>query len=347
MRILMISHEFSRSGASRMFVKLARHLRTAGHVLTVFPIAPADGPARHDLLACGIEIAGRIVDRGFDLAIANTVCAAPVVLSIGATVPTIWWIHEAEIGLVMLLRQPQWVDAFALSAAVVLQAAFQRDRIFCPFLAPVDPRRVFVIPNGVDAPTDDARAVVPPPPEAGTIRVICVGTVEPRKRQADLLHAVAQLEGVQCLIVGRHVGLPPEAQEMAQTAPARFRLLGEVEDHVMMAWLRAADVFCLPSMSETHALAAHEAAHLAKPLVLSDLQAYHGVFAHGRDALLVPVGDVDLLAAMLEALVTRPALRRRLGEAARNTAAYFTEKRFTTAFDAVIVDVAPQARPAG
>ncbi len=34
MRILMISHEFSRSGASRMFVKLARHLYRVTVILT-------------------------------------------------------------------------------------------------------------------------------------------------------------------------------------------------------------------------------------------------------------------------------------------------------------------------
>jgi glycosyltransferase involved in cell wall biosynthesis len=109
-----------------------------------------------------------------------------------------------------------------------------------------------------------------------------------------------------------------------------------LSDEEVRAWVKSADIFCLPSSSETQGIAVYEAALLAKALVLSDLPCYRGVFVHGREALLFPVGDVDLLAATLEALATRPSLRTRLGSAAARTAAPYTERRFFSAFAPLI-----------
>jgi glycosyltransferase involved in cell wall biosynthesis len=339
MRILMINHEFTRSGASKVFLNLAIHLQASGHDITIFPINPTHGPVREGYLACGIPIREQIENEWFDLAIGNTICAAPFVREVGATVRTIWWVHEAEIGIQMIQEHPDWIGAFPKAAAIVFQTPFQRDEVFRPFIAGLDQRRVFVIPNGIAAAADDPAAEAEvAPASSGAIRVVSVGTVGPRKRHEDLVHAVAQLPqaSIECVICGPFLYLEPKALGIVQGSPARFRLQGSLSDEAVRAWVKSADIFCLPSSSETQGIAVYEAALLAKALVLSDLPCYRGVFVHGREALLFPVGDVDLLAATLEALTTRPSLRTRLGAAAARSAAPYTERRFFSAFDTLV-----------
>jgi glycosyltransferase involved in cell wall biosynthesis len=339
MRILMINHEFTRSGASKVFLSLAMHLRASGHDITIFPINPAHGPVREAYVACGIPIRERIMDEWFDLAICNTICAAPLVRELGATVRTIWWIHEAEIGIQMIREHPDWIGAFSRAAVIVFQTPFQRDEVFLPFITGLDQRRIFVIPNGITAAADDPAAeaeVVPV--SSGAIRVVSVGSVYPRKRYEDLVYAVAQLTqvSIECVICGTFLYLEPKALGIVQGSPDRFRLLDGLSDEAVRAWVKSADIFCLPSSSETQGIAVYEAALLAKALVVSDLPCYRGVFFHGREALLFPVGDVDLLAATLEALATRPSLRARLGSAAARSAAPYTERRFFSAFNPLV-----------
>ena len=54
-----------------------------------------------------------------------------------------------------------------------------------------------------------------------------------------------------------------------------------------------------------------------RPVVTADTPAVREVLEDGRGALLVPPGDPDALAAALARLAADPALRARLGAAAR------------------------------
>ena len=53
------------------------------------------------------------------------------------------------------------------------------------------------------------------------------------------------------------------------------------------------------------------------PVVSTTIGAIPEIVDDGIDGLLVPPNDAEALAAALERLVREPALRRRLGEAAR------------------------------
>ncbi len=339
MRILMINHEFTVSGASTVFLRLASVLKAEGHDITVFPVVPTHGPVKDAFLSRGIPIREEVSNEAFHLAIANTICAAPIVLQIGASIKTIWWIQEAEVGFSLILKHPHWINAFPLAAAIVFQTPFQRDDIFRPFIYSSNPLKIFVIQNGVvEAPDDPEAETAVVPVKEGAIRVVSVGTIHPRKRHDDLIEAVRQLPAlaIECVICGAYVELDPGARATVDAAPSRYRLLTELEGSALRAWVKSADVFCHPSASETQGNAVYEAGSLGKPLVLSDLPCYRGIFAHGRNALLFPVSDVDLLAMTLEGLATRPGLRARLGFAARETARAWTEQRFLAQFANVL-----------
>jgi glycosyltransferase involved in cell wall biosynthesis len=91
---------------------------------------------------------------------------------------------------------------------------------------------------------------------------------------------------------------------------------------------RAMDVFALPSYREGFPRAPMEAAAMRLPCVVTDVRGCRQAVAHGRNGLLVPVGDAGALAEAILALLGDPELARRLGEEGRRRAvAEFDERR--------------------
>jgi glycosyltransferase involved in cell wall biosynthesis/ribosomal protein S18 acetylase RimI-like enzyme len=84
--------------------------------------------------------------------------------------------------------------------------------------------------------------------------------------------------------------------------------------------LAVMDVFVLASWREGMPRSAIEAAAMGKALVLTDIRGCREVARHDREALLVPPRDPGALAAAISRLAADPALRHRLGAAARRRA---------------------------
>lgn len=338
MRILMINHEFTITGSSTAFFRLALHLKSSGHEILLLAINPADGPIRARYDAAAIPVIESAVLGDFDLAIGNTICAAPLVLRVGPHVPTIWFVNEAEVGLRLLLGNTEWIDAFATASAVIFNMAFQHD-VFRSFTYPLDQRKFHTNPFGVDIdPTLIARQAVPAKQRA--LRVVQVGTIERRKRPGDFIQAVARTGlDIECIICGKFFELDDTARRIVENEPEKYRLLEGLSDGEILAWVESADVFCLASQSETQSLAAYEAALLARPLVLSDLACYRDVFVHGRNSLMFPPGHVDLLALSISMYFSNPRLRLELGQAAQRTARAYSNAAFFARFEAILRSV--------
>lgn len=335
MRILMINHEFTVTGSSTAFFRLAKHLQSSGHHITILPINPAPGPIADHYAAAGIPIETNVGLRNFSLAIANTICAAPAINAIGRQLPTIWFVNEAEVALGLLRRNPDWAAAFVHASMVIYNSAFQHD-VFRSFTYPLDPAKFHTVPFGVDIDASRIRRDRAAP-KAGRIRIVQVGTIEPRKRPGDVIRAVARLDPqVECVICGKIYNLEPEAQAIANADPARYRLLEGLSDEEVLAWVESADVFVLASESETQALAAYEAALLARPMILSDLPCYRGVFAHGRNCLMFPPGHVEMLAQSIGMLMRSSEMSETLGRAAQRVAGRYTNQAFFERFGLVM-----------
>ena len=84
--------------------------------------------------------------------------------------------------------------------------------------------------------------------------------------------------------------------------------------------LAGADLFLLPSETESFGLAALEALACEVPVVAARVGGLPEVVVEGENGYLLPVGDVDGMAAAALRLLEDPALRRRFGEAGRRRA---------------------------
>ena len=152
--------------------------------------------------------------------------------------------------------------------------------------------------------------------------VLYVGRLHPEKGLHELGVAFEQLAAkhpdVHLVLVGPdETGL---AQVEAQVVRARDRVHAVGRSPEPENWMAAADVLCLPSYREGFGMSLLEGAAAGLPSVASRIYGITDAVVDGETGLLVPVRDPSALAQALERLVVDPALRQRLGTAARERA---------------------------
>jgi glycosyltransferase involved in cell wall biosynthesis len=81
--------------------------------------------------------------------------------------------------------------------------------------------------------------------------------------------------------------------------------------------LAACDVVAFPSREESFGMVTIEAWCARRPVVAGDIEAVRSLIRPGQDGELVPVGDVDQLAAAVSSLLDDEARRRGMGSAGR------------------------------
>ena len=156
--------------------------------------------------------------------------------------------------------------------------------------------------------------------EAEAPLVLFVGRLAEQKRVDDLLKAIDLLQHVQPNLRTVIVGEGPLRDRLEETASAfqldgRVRFLGHRDDVPRL--MAAADVVVLPSAYEGLPNVVLEAMHFRKPVVATAAPGTTEVVVDNETGMLVPVGNVMLLARSIRDLVRDPELASRLGEAGR------------------------------
>jgi glycosyltransferase involved in cell wall biosynthesis len=175
----------------------------------------------------------------------------------------------------------------------------------------VDPARLHVIPPGInlDAWTFPTRA------EDGPARILFVGGDFYRKG-GDLLLEWAdrtRLDGWQLDLVTR---------DPVRTANAHVRVHhGLTPNSPALRQLYAeASIFALPTRGDCYSIASVEAMAAGLPVILSNVGGTGDIIRDGETGFVIRPGDGAALSAHLDALVSEPAARRRMGLAARRDA---------------------------
>ncbi|HEY8068193.1 MAG TPA: glycosyltransferase family 4 protein [Burkholderiales bacterium] len=182
--------------------------------------------------------------------------------------------------------------------------------------------RIESVPTGIDAgrfrpgERKAARARFGLPQDR--ILVGIVATLRDWKGHAFLLEAMTHLPAhIELVIVGDGPQREALERKIARLdLRGRVRMQGQQAD--VLPWLRALDIFALPSYANEGVPQALVQAMLVElACVTTPVGGIPEIAEHERTALMIPPGDPIALAAAIERLAGDEGLRRELGEAAR------------------------------
>ena len=169
-----------------------------------------------------------------------------------------------------------------------------------------------------------------------------------------LLEAIARVPDVRALVVGGHEQEPDLARLRTLAAGLRIgdrvTFTGHVPPSAVASQLARADIVALPnpasaiSTHSTSPLKLFEYMAAGKAIVASRLPSLGEVLTDEVNALLVTPGDPEALAAGISRLVNDPALRARLGGAARDAVAEYSWDRRAERLEILFNDVLAPTR---
>jgi phosphatidylinositol alpha-mannosyltransferase len=327
-------------GVQGQVLALARSLRAMGHPTRV--LAPCDGPPPDS----GVTPLGRSIP------LATNGSVAPIAPDLACALRTIRVLRDEDFDVVhlheplvpgptvtaMLMRNRPLLGTFHRAGASAAYQALRplvrwgAGRLDLRCAVSADARATAaealggdyeLVFNGIEV--ERFLKASPWPTEGPTI--LFMGRHEPRKGLDVLLRAMGSLPADVRLWVASD---GPQTQELRAGAAGddRIEWLGRISDEEAASRLRGADVFCAPSLhGESFGVVLLEAMSAQTPIVASALDGYRNVARDGVDAVLVPPGDHEALAAALRSVLDDASLAARLVTAGEQRAGEFAMDR--------------------
>jgi glycosyltransferase involved in cell wall biosynthesis len=179
----------------------------------------------------------------------------------------------------------------------------------------VNDHAIDIVPNPIDLDEFSVRA------EAGAFRrrigvndaplVLFLGKLTPRKRLDVLVQAFARLRHSDATLVvaGNDMGAGRAAQALSRSLGLNGRAIftGLLRDRERLEALGDADVLVYPSQDEIFGLVALESLLSGTPVVVADDSGCGEVVRATGGGEIVPVGDVEALAAAIDGVLSEPA----------------------------------------
>jgi glycosyltransferase involved in cell wall biosynthesis len=224
------------------------------------------------------------------------------------------------------------LERIASIPADLLFAQSQNDYESFVKMRVVPPRKIRIIGNGVDLRRFNPESVSPETRErerakmgvsGDEVLVTFAGRIV-REKGIEEVYAAAEMvggEGIRVAVVGRDDvarGDGPSADAAERARRGRVIFLGERSD--MPVVYAASDVVGLASWREGMPRVLIEGAAMKKPLLATDIRGSREIVKPGVTGIFVPVRDPQGLAEGIRRLARDAAMRRRLGDAAREDA---------------------------
>lgn len=259
--------------------------------------------------------------------------------------PVVTTLHGTDITLTGLHPSFHSITRFSIlrSAGITAVSRFLRDETVRDFGVPDDSVRV--IPNFIDPdvyrPGKEPchRATLAP---EGEQIVMHVSNFRPVKRVVDVVEIFARVvrQVPSRLVMVGDGPDRPRAQERAEELGVDDQVLFLGKHASVDELLSCADLFLLPSESESFGLAALEAMACGAPVVATDTGGLPEVVVHGEGGFLLPVGDVEAMSDAAVALLRDERLHGRAVEAGLARALeHFTADRVVPVYEAYYRDV--------
>jgi N-acetyl-alpha-D-glucosaminyl L-malate synthase BshA len=201
-------------------------------------------------------------------------------------------------------------------------------------------KEIEVIPNFVDlrkytrTPNSEVRAQCAP---GGEKLILHTSNFRPVKRVQDVIrifHKVLQKVETRLILIGdgpersicEHLTRKLGIHEMV-------KFLGRQPDFVDV--LSAADLFLMPSQSESFGLSALEAMACEVPVISSSVGGLPELNIHGQTGFIAEIGDIERMARYAVDLLSTPAKHRKFAQAARARATEFDSAKVITQYESL------------
>lgn len=237
-------------------------------------------------------------------------------------------LHGTDITLVGQERSFEEITRFSInrSDGITAVSNYLRDETVKHFGVP--PERIEVIPNFVDTEVYDRtryRCLKKSLGVDGEKVLMHISNFRNVKRVRDVVGifaAVNQDVPARLIFVGDGPDRPEAVEEAARLGVGKQVLFLGKQDSVAEL-LACADLFLLPSASESFGLSALEAMASGTPVIATRVGGLPEVVEDGRTGFLGEVGDVEAMAAAAVTLLREPDAWRRTSAAAREAAMRF------------------------
>ncbi len=255
----------------------------------------------------------------------SAVLARQILATEDIPVPVVTTLHGTDITLIG--QDPSFAPVVTYSInesdGVTAVSSYLRQETYDHFAVTND---IEVIPNFIDTERfhrlnkEHFKQALCPNGEKVIVHVSNFRPVKNATHVIDIFHRLHR-DGlpVKLLLVGDGPDRVPaerKARELGVYDDVRF--LGK-QDPVEEI-LSIADVFLMPSGSETFGLAALEAMACTVPVVASDIGGLPELVRDGKDGFLCPLGDIDAFTARTRQLLTDDELHATMAETARRRA---------------------------
>jgi N-acetyl-alpha-D-glucosaminyl L-malate synthase BshA len=248
-------------------------------------------------------------------------------------------LHGTDITLVGLESSFFTVTKFSIerSDSVTAVSEYLRDATYLEFGC--TGCKIEVIPNFVnlaeyhpgDGPPEGFASIAPP----HTKLITHISNFREVKRVPDVVRIFARIQEKtpSVLVLAGDGPQRPDAEAEAERLGIadKVRFLGKVD--AVAELLRAADLYLLPSRSESFGLSALEALACGVPVVASNVGGLPEVVEDGRHGALVEFGDLDGMAERSLELLADPALYASSREAAIERAGMFATERVVPLYE--------------
>jgi glycosyltransferase involved in cell wall biosynthesis len=342
-RLLVISHDYSLTGAPIALLNLVTGLPTHFDILVA---SPFDGPLRQHFLARqihaivapnlhqDINIAGALL-LSYDAVFANTIVSfLPIHAAHQLHKPSLWYLHEGQAAGYFCKTFPGIVPAFGLATRIVVPCKFSQS-----FYHAVRPF-TDLVPYGIEFRESPPRA-----PRSRPMKILQLGSIEPRKGQ-DIACAAIQL--LQNHPLELHIVGQPLANDYYMQLRSSYANLSQIHFYPGIdlsqtpALIAQCDALVVPSRDEVTPLVILEAMAAAKPVIASAVGGIPEMIVDGQTGFLFPPENADQLAAVLARIANDDSAGRSIATAAQQfVRSQRTLTQYCDGFAKILRDILP------
>ena len=330
-RILMVSHDLSRTGAPMALLNMAIVLSNWGYIVKVISIGgdalvtdflANDIPCSiyEDFDFCDTEISEFVSD--YDLMICNTTVLQSVIKMFDGRIHILWWIHEMEEGY------PFIPEGFIVGDTVSIIAGGQRAKK--------------CVEKSTNKTCDVLLYTIPEVKTKGGSRrayrdktVFAMVGLDERKNPSLLIDAIKRnYEEWKDKAIFLMIGYYPNNKENELDC---IRFLGEVSNQYLIDLYKDIDVIVCPSKSDTLPVVVTMGWMMKKCCIVSDKVGSSDFIEHKENGMVFKSGDVDELSNCIRWAMDRGEELQPLGDNAyRIYQDFFSRKEFEHNLERII-----------